>query len=566
MTNARPEPSESFDAWHPGVASGIPPVWRDLETLYRTECVTTSRAEVDADVSLTGLAPEQLTAFRPERLALHELIVRITAEIAVPEGEMEEDFGKHFRQIAHTVLDRHIRPEMARIAAVHADFLRRAEATAGALLERHLAPAPPAGPPPRGSLLSRLLGRRAPEPPARPAEEQDQAAVARFRALAEAADDPEQRALCNSLHKVLGAMLVTRGSLGTDLPLLQRLVCRHAANRYGSRLVGQTIAPLIDAAIEREGLLRAPLRERPVLFSLKGPSAAGKSSIRPMLKQAMADQGLDAAGFVTVSPDIWRRLLLDFDSLGPAIKYAGQFTSREVMVIDAKLDRYIRDRANREKSIPDILVDRFRFDSFDSERVSRVLHQTYASHVDTMFMYFVITPPEETVERGWRRALERGRYKSVEDFLAHSVEAYSGMPGLFFRWMALPRPIYRYVFLDNRVPKGRFPAVVASGDQQCMTVFDPLVLVNIVRYQRTNIYAGRPEDVAAPAADWGVAKNLAFIRQCLKLVPEVRFAGEDGAPFLAARRGVLTVVDADALERQRQDPERAALFDALLAG
>ncbi len=555
----------SYDAWHPGVASGIPAAWRDLETLYRPECTTTTRAEVDADVSLTGLAPEQLTAFRPARLALHELVVRITAEIAVPEGDAEEDFGKHFRHIALTVFERYLAPEMARIEAAHAEFCRRAESTVGALLTARLAPPPPAPARARFSLAG-LLGRRAADAPARPAEEQDQAAVAHFRALAEATDEPERRALCNSLHKVLGAVLVTRGSLGTDLALLQRLVCRHAANRYGSRVVGQAIAPLVEAAIAAEGLLRAPLRQRPVLFSLKGPSAAGKSSLRPMLKQTMAEQGLDAAGFVTVSPDIWRRLLLDFDSLGPAIKYAGQFTSREVMVIDAKLDRYIRDRANRERAIPDILVDRFRFDSFDSERVSRVLHRTYASYVHTMFMYFVITPPEETVERGWRRALERGRYKSVEDFLAHSVEAYAGMPGLFFRWLAAPSPAYRYVFLDNRVPKGRFPALVARGDQREMTVFDPVVLVNIERYQRTNIYARSPEAVAGPAEQLAVARNLGFLKQCLRQIPEVRFATPQGEVFLMARDGKLAVTDAATLQGQRADPEREALFDALLSG
>ncbi|MDV7399474.1 hypothetical protein RZS08_49130, partial [Arthrospira platensis SPKY1] len=117
-------------------------------------------------------------------------------------------------------------------------------------------------------------------------------------------------------------------------------------------------------AIEREGYPRVPIRAAPVLISLKGPSAAGKSSIRPMVKRLMHDNGIEPDGYATISPDVWRRLLLDYASLGEAYKYAGHLTSRELMVIDAKLDRYIRDKANRLNAIPHLLVDRFRFDSF----------------------------------------------------------------------------------------------------------------------------------------------------------------------------------------------------------
>ena len=47
----------------------------------------------------------------------------------------------------------------------------------------------------------------------------------------------------------------------------------------------------------------------------------------------------------------------------------------------------------------------------------------------------MITPPELLVERAWKRGLEFGRYKAVDDTLAHSVEAYTGMPDVFFTWV-----------------------------------------------------------------------------------------------------------------------------------
>ncbi|HWS12364.1 MAG TPA: hypothetical protein VN279_06195, partial [Rhodocyclaceae bacterium] len=88
------EASDGCSAWNPGVGTGVPAEFRALETLFRPECVFGTQAEVAELFELTGLPHEELTAFRPQRLALHELIVRITADIAVDEGEQEEDFGR----------------------------------------------------------------------------------------------------------------------------------------------------------------------------------------------------------------------------------------------------------------------------------------------------------------------------------------------------------------------------------------------------------------------------------------------------------------------------------------
>ncbi|MCB1907359.1 MAG: zeta toxin family protein [Rhodocyclaceae bacterium] len=554
---------ERFHAWNPGIGTGIPAAFRDLETLYRPECTLASRDEIEAYMSLTGLPPERLAVFRPERLVLHELIVRVTAEIAVPEGAEEEAFGKNFRHIALTVLTRYVAPHLAEIEARHVALGRRVERAVSELLGGHRPAPAPAVPKPR-HWLSRLLAPGPRQAPPEPPGESDEQTVARFTTLAEQANDPETRAIHKSLARVLGAILLTRGSLGADRELLVRLVRHHVGNTYGSRIVGEAIAPLLEQAIEREGLQRAPLRETPILISLKGPSAAGKSSLRPMLKRVMREHGIEAERFVTISPDIWRRLLLDFESLGDARKYAGQLTSREVMVVDAKLDRHIRDKAQRDQTIPDILVDRFRFDSFDGTAVARVLHKTYASFVHTMYMYFVVTPPSETVERGWRRALERGRYKSVEDFLGHSVEAYSGMSKIFFRWLAQRRPDYRYVFLDNRVPKGEFPKLAASGDQREMTIVDPLVLVNIERYRRINIYARNPQEVDPPTARLAIADNMGFLLHCLRAIETVKFASSDGDVYLYARNGRVEVVDRSMFSSLGSaDPELREVFAQL---
>jgi thymidylate kinase len=382
-----------------------------------------------------------------------------------------------------------------------------------------------------------------------------------------AATDPLLRATCKSLYRVLGAIAGKRGRLGADQDLLAKLVSRHVCNSHGSQIIGELIAPLVDAAIEREGYARVATREKPVLISLKGASAAGKSSLRPMLKQVMEEQGIAADGYATISPDVWRRQLLDYGSLGPARKYAGHLTSRELMVIDGKLDRYIRDKANRAGAIPHLLVDRFRFDSFTAEKVGRVLHDTYARYVDTMYMYFILTPPEETVERGWRRALERGRYKAVEDFLAHGVEACRGMPKLLFKWLASPSPDYRYVFLDNRVPKGSFPRTVARGDRDGMVIYDPVTLVDIERYQKINIHADSPAEVYPAAAEMAVAANCGFLLECVRRIPRIELVEpESGLAYLRIRRDGVEILDAAVLARAFGNAELAAALAAMAPG
>jgi len=548
---------EPVSAWNPGVGASIPGEFRALETIFRPECVLTSASEIDELAALTGLPHEELTVFRPQRLALHEIIIRVTADIAVAEGGEEEDFGRNFRRIASKIHADYVLPHMDGIADAWADLGRRSDTLVRQVLTETLFVPPPVAQ--RGWFNKRWRVQKRLAASTESAAERDYRIIVAYKAMGLAEQDPLRRAVCKSLYRVLGAIAGKRGRLGTDLELLTKLVSRHVGNSHGSHLIGELIAPRVAAAIEREGYARIARREKPVLISLKGASAAGKSSLRPMLKQVMEEQGIAADGYATISPDVWRRQLLDYASLGPARKYAGHLTSRELMVIDGKLDRYIRDKANREGGIPHLLVDRFRFDSFTAERVARVLHDTYAKYVDTMVMYFILTPPEETVERGWQRALQRGRYKAVEDFLGHGVEACRGMPKILFKWLASPRPHYLYVFLDNRVPKGTFPKTIASGDRSGMTIYDPVAFIDIERYQKININAGSPQDVYPSAAEMAVAANCGFLKECVRRIGNLDFVERDsGIAYLQARQGHFEVLAPAVLARVLGEPELAA--------
>src|SRR6202023_694488 len=102
----------------------------------------------------------------------------------------------------------------------------------------------------------------------------------------------------------------------------------------------------------------------------------------------------------------------------------------------------------------------------------------------TVHLFFMITPPEQLVERAWKRGLEFGRYKAVDDTLAHAVEAYAGIPDVFFTWIRRSDKRIRFEFLDNTVPLGRRPRTVAFGDNNTVNVLDVKRMVDIDRYGR----------------------------------------------------------------------------------
>ncbi len=553
---------QRFTAWNPGIESETPREYRPLETIYRPENTVSTMADIDELSSLTGLPPEELVAFRPERLALHEVIVRVTADIVVVEGEREEDLGHEFRRIVRCIMEEYVQPNMAQLQQAYTDLASTTHERITQLLATTLfRPTAPAAPT-KSSLLGRLFSKpqpvtAAPESP----QERLHQAIAKFRACGQTSNEPLEKAICKSLFQLLGAMAGKSNHLPLGQVALAQLASQYVCNHYGSRVIGERIAPWIETAIAERGYIRFRNTEKPILVSLKGASAAGKSHMRPQLREAMRKLGMAPDAYITISPDIWRRQLLDYESLGDAYKYAGRLTSREVIIIDGKLDRYIRNRANRDRAIPHMLVDRFRFDSFASEKVGRILHNTYVKYVHTLYMYFIVTPPEATVERGWERGLSRGRYKSVDDFLDHAVEAYTGMPKILFKWLAYKRPLYHYEFLDNSVPKESYPKTIAVGDQQHMDVINPLGLVDIERYQKIDIRARSPEAVYPPAEELAVERNLGFLRQCLTRIPCVNFIDEDSGVYYArVCDGRFEVICNNTFARILENSELARVF------
>jgi hypothetical protein len=292
-------------------------------------------------------------------------------------------------------------------------------------------------------------------------------------------------------------------------------------------------------------------------MNTKGPSASGKSTIRPLQRTLAGYIGVAWSEFALISPDIWRKQLIDYGSLGRHYKYAGAFTGDELAIIDRKLDHYMALKGERG-IVPHLLIDRFRFDSFapDSDEAGSNL-LTRFGHV--VYLFFLITPPASIVERAWKRGLEFGRYKAVDDLLAHAVEAYSGMPQLFFTWIQRADKRVHFEFLDNSVAFGERPRTVALGWNDTLNVLDVKCLVDIDRYRRVNIDATSPDALYCDPSQLTVEQNVAFLRQCVERFPEINFADRStGRIYVRIAGGVPAWADADVL-RDTDDQTRAAL-------
>ena len=564
------------DPWNPGLSSDIPESLKPQITLYRAEHALVSYAEAKELSALCGISVRELHALRPERLIIHELLVRVTADLSVPDGPTYEVLGLNLRGMVQTIHEQHVLPDIERLLDCHAR--QRAEAVSYVeqqLEEQLFAPEPPAeraaaNAPGQRSFFARLFGKApaSPPPSATPASASasgmatgaaEVAALDRWRERLQASDDALHRACLDALIKVVGGIVGRRGRLLTDQSLTTRLVVNRVCNGHGSDVLGEALSPCIAAAIAAEGYRVLPAQEKPVVLNVKGASASGKSTIRPRQRELAGRLGIPWKDFALISPDYWRKQLLDYASLGDDYRYAAMLTGHELEIIDRKLDRYMARKASRG-AMSHLLIDRFRFDSFSTGIGRQSGSRLLSRFGDRVFMFFMITPPAETVVRAFKRGLTTGRYKAVDDLLYHNVEAFTGMPALFFSWVRSTDKRVHFEFLDNAVPEGEVPKTAAFGTNDDMTILDAGLMIDIDRYRKVNVDARQPGDVlgADATAD---ESNTEFLRRCVEQVRTVRFADPQTAEVFAQfRAGKLIDCSTEYLQRQ---PHEGTLMVAL---
>jgi hypothetical protein len=532
--------STEYGPWNPGLESELPQEYLPLSTLFRSENVSTGIAKAHELSDYCGLPAHELVAFRAERLIVHELLIHVTTSIGVPDGRDYEDLGRNFREIASAILNRYIAPHRAELTEVFEQLKREASVKIERELAKAFADPKPAVEAEEGSLWRRLFAMSKPKErpllPKETATERDRRIVSEWRKKSETADNRLNEACFDALNRIATAVMSKHGRLFGDNTLLTELAVTLVCNDYGSEVIGEAIAPYIQEAVSREGYRPLPRQETPVVMNVKGASASGKSTMRPLQRILAGMLKFPWEEFALISPDIWRKFLLDYGSLGPAYKYAGTLSGHEVEIIDKKLDHRMAARAARG-DMSHLLIDRFRFDNFVPESEGKGSSRLLTRFGDLVYMFFMITPPEMTVERAWTRGLKVGRYKAVEDLLAHNVEAYTGMPELFFTWALATGKRVHYEFLDNSVAEGRPPRTVAFGWNGEMTILDIKSMLDIERFRKINIRAQKPEEVyinenLAPEC------NVDFLKRCARWIPVINFADyETGQVYARLKHG-----------------------------
>lgn len=559
---------EEYDAWNPGIGPELPRHLLPLSTIFRPENVFTSLEHAHEYREFTGLELQELVVFRPERLILHELLIRVTADLSVPAGSEVGDLGINFRKMADRIYEGYVEPHLASLLAEYERLRGEIEhCVAEELAATLFAEAPAVSAAQPKGLLSRWRGMfsrkssaTAPPAPAASGAEREQRIRSEWARKAQEAEDPLRKAVYKALSRAVSAMHIKHGRVWADREVLSRLVVGMTCNDYCSRAMGDLIAPYVRDAAEAEGYMLLPSQENPVILNTKGASASGKSTLRAMQERLVEQNGIRWSDLGLISPDIWRKYLLDYASLGDAYKYAGALTGIELEIVDHKLDRYMALKAERGE-MSHLLIDRFRFDSFalDSDKAGSNLLTRFGYLI---YMFFLVTPPHQTVERAWLRGLEFGRYKSVEDLLAHNVEAFSGMPEIFFTWVLRTSKAVHYEFLDNSVPKGERPRTVAFGCSGDMNILDVRGMLDVERFRKIDVHATSPEDVYPPSEAMSPENNAQFLLQCIRRIPNVNFVHwESGRVYARFEFSKLEWVDAEVLEWALRDEElRAGLL------
>ena len=556
--------------WNPGISSALTRQLLALSTIFRPENALNDLSQALELQAATGLPLEQLAIFRPDRLALHEVLIRATADFETPDPDDAQvsSLGPSLRRIAQVLLQRAVEPNGPELAAIYGRVRDDLKGFIAGEVASSWPSVRPGGSgasagPARG-FWSRFGRRARPQPEAAVPEtdwDRTKRVLGRWRAEAGSAENPVHAAAFHALAQVAAALQLRHGRIiGLEtffVPLATDLAC----NECGGQVIGHYLDPIIRRVAEEEGFRHLPRQHKPIAMITKGASASGKSTMRPYQRKLASRMGQRWSDYALISPDIWRKALLDFQSLGPFYKYAGMLTSQEVMIIDRKLDAYLVSKG-RAQGASHLLIDRFRFDSFalDSPE-NKHLPSSFGS---TLCYFFMITPPREIVERGWRRGLEVGRYKAVDDLLAHSVEAYTGMQDILFGRALNAHGSVHYELLNNDVPRGTVPLTVAFGWSGEMNVFDIKCMLDMERYRKVNVDARSPGEIFLDGGALAAENNASFLIECVRRFRRVNFAQpETGRIYAQFEAGKLAWADEDALTKALADAGLGAGFRPL---
>ena len=163
-------------------------------------------------------------------------------------------------------------------------------------------------------------------------------------------------------------------------------------------------------------------------------------------------------------------------------------------MIDMKLDRYVTRKAAAGR-IPNLLIDRFRFDSFPGR--GRLRRRRTAAHpIRRPGLHPV---HGHAARRHCRAGMEAGR--GVRPLQGRRGSARPRRRGLHGHAAAVlhlgvgPGQAGVFEFLDNGVAQGQRPRTIAFGAGESLNILDVKGLIDIERFRKVDIYARAPEAI-----------------------------------------------------------------------
>jgi len=512
------ENANEYNAWNPGIYTDIPKHLRHRITLFNNANSSVSYSEAKEAAIFCGLNIKDMCELTVERLVIHELLIRVTSDLSVPDGPNYEDLGISLRDMVSKILEDYIKPEASIINQYFADYMSTAQSIINSLIKKEISRNVATNEVKSFPFRIKNVFKHVLNDSKYSAKNIEKASpITAHRSINE--HDLSLSDKCDTAVSIaLSGVLKVHGGLIYDLDLLTLLTTRFFRNTFGSQKIGKLIEPLIQKAVEVQKYKILPFQSSPIVMNTKGASAAGKSTIRPQQRLLAERMDITWEDFAVISPDYWRKFLLDYGSLGKDYKYAAMLTGYELEMVDKKLDLYMEQKSIKGE-MPHLLIDRFRFDSFTVNLKGDYQSKLLSRFGQKVLLFFVITPPAETVERAWKRGLSTLRYKAVEDLLFHNIEAYTGMPELFLSWIAIKDKDINFEFLDNEVPLGTLPRTVAFGGNGSMVIMDLTALNNIDLFKEVNIKAKKPEDVLFRQNN----NQYEFLKQCILYISEISF-------------------------------------------
>ncbi|MEP1441731.1 MAG: hypothetical protein ABJK39_01830 [Hyphomicrobiales bacterium] len=549
------EHEPTFTPWNPGLESEIPSRLMPLVTLYRPENGEVSYEQAVELRDTFGLPLEALATFTPERLVIHRLLVRVTADFTLKDGPAYEELGISLRGMVDQLFTRYVRQKLAELDAHYEGVRREAALIIEAELTDKLSiPKSNSTEEKRRGFLGLFFSKNKEEPPRESDEDRQLNALRDWCDKHSIEDDLLRESCLKALCRVVGSHIGQRGRIVADNALIRDVCVRLVLNHYGAIEINRVLDPMIDEAARREQYRKLPSQKEPVIFNVKGASASGKSTIRGEQRRMAERLGVPWEDFALISPDYWRKYLMEYESLGDDYKYGAMLTGRELEIIDRKLDEYMAAKAN-DRGISHLLIDRFRFDSFSTDPVDEASSRLLTRFGHTIYLFFMVTPPAALVERAWLRGLSTGRYKAVDDLLYHNIEAYTGMPNLFFSWVQSKEKGVHFEFLDNSVPKGQKPKTIALGWNEEMVVYDIEALLDIARFQFVDIEARSPDEIFDGQARGG---DATFLESCVERLSMVRFIEPiSGECYAYTQDGMICLVAGKKHVEQKQAIKKA---------